>query len=221
MTAQAGSVSFPSMSHPRDPSRDALRREMRQRRRSVSGQDRAIASRQFRSIADRNLLFHPGMRIAMYLAYGHEASCASLIELAMERRCTVYVPRIVSYRQGRMRFMAHHPAMKLVNNRHGIAEPIAGTHTHVAIRSLDAVVLPVVAVDQRGYRLGSGAGFYDRALQHLRHGRQWRRPKLIALAYEFQVIGHLRSQSWDVPVDQILTDRRLYRIPTAHRELQT
>jgi 5-formyltetrahydrofolate cyclo-ligase len=69
--------------------------------------------------------------------------------------------------------------------------------------------------------LGSGAGFYDRALHHLHAGRRWRRPKLIALAYEFQRMEHLPSQSWDVPVDAILTEKQLYRIATAHQKRRT
>jgi len=221
MTAQAGSVSFPSMSPLRDMSRDALRREMRQRRRSLSIHDRAIAPKRFVTIADRSRLFRPGMRVALYLAYGSEASCASLIKLARTRGCKVYVPRIVSYRHGRMRFVPHHSDMHLVENRHGIAEPAIANVAHMPVRRFDLVVLPVVAVDQQGYRLGSGAGFYDRALQHLRQGRRWRRPRLIALAYDIQRIEHLPSHSWDVPVDAILTEKQLYRIPTAHHELHT
>jgi 5-formyltetrahydrofolate cyclo-ligase len=207
------------MSHPRDLSRDALRRELRQHRRSLSHHDRAKASGQFRTIADRHRLFRPGMRVALYIAYGSEASCESLIDLARSRRCSVYVPRIVSYRHARMRFAPLHPKMRLAQNRHGIAEPPASAK-YISVRSLDLIVLPVVAVDLRGYRLGSGAGFYDRALHHLHPSRRWRRPKLIALAYDIQRIEHLPSHSWDVPVDAILTEKQLYQIPTAQQETQ-
>lgn len=219
MTAQAGSVSFPSMSHPSDLSRDALRRELRQRRRSISLHDRAMASGQFRTIAARNRLFRPAMRVALYLAYGSEADCEPLIDLARSRRCSVYVPRIVSYRHAQMRFESLHPRMRLAQNRHGIAEPPKSAK-YISVRSLDLIVLPVLAVDLRGYRLGSGAGFYDRALHHLRQSSGWRRPKLIALAYDIQRIEHLPSHSWDVPVDAILTEKQLYRIPAAQQETQ-
>jgi 5-formyltetrahydrofolate cyclo-ligase len=172
MTAQAGSASFPpSMSHTRDISRDTLRREMRKRRRLLSIQHRTSASERFRTIADRARLFRPGMQVALYLPYGHEADCESLIELAYSRRCRVYVPRIVSYRHGRMRFVPHRPAERFILNRYGIPEPAHQNEAPVSVRRLDLVVLPVVAVDRRGYRLGSGAGFYDRALQHLRPRR--------------------------------------------------
>jgi 5-formyltetrahydrofolate cyclo-ligase len=218
MTAQAGSVSFPSMSPLAGDSRDALRREMRQRRRSISLSERANASKQLKLIADRHRLFRPSMRVAVYLAYGHEASCDSLIELAHARGCTVYVPRVVSYRYRRMVFVPHKLDAKLTANKYGIAEPAKQNIASTPIRRLDLVVLPVVAVDQQGYRLGSGAGFYDRALHHLRQGRRWRRPKLLALAYDVQCIERLPSHRWDVPVDAILTEKRLYRIPTSQDE---
>jgi 5-formyltetrahydrofolate cyclo-ligase len=219
MTAQAGSVSFPSPSSPAgDPARDALRSEMRKRRRSLSSRDRALASKQFQKIANRAWLFGAGMHVGLYLPYGHEANCTPLIDLARARGCRVYVPRIVSYRGSRMRFVPMNHGAKVRRNRHGIAEPTTRSDERIATRRLDLVILPVVAIDHRGFRLGSGAGFYDRALQHLRAGRRWRKPKLIALAYEFQRIDHLPSRWWDVPVDGILTEKQLYRIPSDPHE---
>ncbi|HEU4654810.1 MAG TPA: 5-formyltetrahydrofolate cyclo-ligase [Steroidobacteraceae bacterium] len=209
------------MSHERDLSREALRREMRKRRRALSASERALASRHFRSIAVRARLFRSGLRVALYLPYGHEADCRSLIQLARARGCILYVPRILSYRKFAMRFVPHHPNASLRTNRHGIDEPLLGNVAPISIQQLDLVVLPAIAVDARGYRLGSGAGFYDRALQRLRAGRRWRKPKLIALTYDFQRVEHLTSHPWDVPVDAILTDKHLYRIPTDPHESLT
>ena len=70
--------------------------------------------------------------------------------------------------------------------------------------------VPLVAVDPHGTRMGTGAGFYDRCLQHLRTGRSWRRPKLIGLGYEFQRVAALAARAWDVPLDALLTEKDLY-----------
>ena len=77
-------------------------------------------------------------------------------------------------------------------------------------RRLDLVLVPLVAIDPRGTRLGTGAGFYDRCLQHLRAGRRWRRPKLIGLGYEFQRVAALAAAPWDVPLDALITEKDLY-----------
>jgi 5-formyltetrahydrofolate cyclo-ligase len=99
----------------------------------------------------------------------------------------------------------------LVRNSFGILEPARCISDSVAVRSLDVIFVPLIAVDARGNRMGSGAGFYDRALKHLRIGRHWRRPKLIGLAFECQRVQRIASAPWDVPLDALLTEKALYR----------
>ena len=106
-----------------------------------------------------------------------------------------------------VRYCARHP---LRPNRYGIPEPERGASPRIAVRRLDLVLVPLVAFDARGRRLGSGAGFYDRCLQHLRAGRRWRRPKLIGVGYEFQRVAALAPATWDVPLDALLTEKGLY-----------
>jgi hypothetical protein len=64
-----------------------------------------------------------------------------------------------------------------------------------------------LGVDAHGTRLGTGAGFYDRCLHHLRAGRRWRRPRLIGVAYDFQRVAALAAGAWDVPLDALLTEK--------------
>lgn len=210
MTAQAGSASSPSFE------RQRLRRELRQRRRELSPSQRAHAHRQFSRLLLgsqwSSQLLRAGRRIAVYFAYGHEADLSHVIALCRRRRCTLYLPVITDFRHSRMRFVRYPVDSAMRVNRYGIAEP---DHRHAEIippRRLDVVLLPLVGFDARGARLGSGAGFYDRSLHHLREGRRWRKPKLIGVAYECQRVPHLQPDRWDVPLDGILTERGLTRI---------
>jgi 5-formyltetrahydrofolate cyclo-ligase len=109
-----------------------------------------------------------------------------------------------------MEFRRYARNERLRPNRYGIAEPQLRTAPRIAARHLDLVLVPLVAVDARGTRLGTGAGFYDRYLHHLRAGRRWRRPKLIGLGYEFQRVERLAAGAWDVPLDALLTEKDLY-----------
>ena len=127
----------------------------------------------------------------MYLRYGSEADPSALITLARRRHCKVYVPVIRNYRRCEMAFVRYDDAAPLRRNRFGIFEPTQRAIRRSAVGWLDLVFLPLLAVDPRGSRLGSGLGFYDRALHHLRTGRRWRRPVLIGIAYEFQRVEHL------------------------------
>jgi 5-formyltetrahydrofolate cyclo-ligase len=63
-----------------------------------------------------------------------------------------------------------------------------------------------VAFDRRGARLGHGAGFYDRALAFRRFRNHWRGPRLVGLAYAFQVVPHIPVTANDVFMDVIVTD---------------
>ena len=56
-----------------------------------------------------------------------------------------------------------------------------------------------------------GGGFYDRTLAYLQHRRYWRKPVLMGLAHEVQKADQLESQSWDIPLDYIVTEKQRYR----------
>ena len=73
-------------------------------------------------------------------------------------------------------------------------------------RFLDTIFCAGVAFDRRGARLGHGAGFYDRALAFRRFRNHWRGPRLVGLAYAFQVVPHIPVTANDVFMDVIVTD---------------
>lgn len=188
-------------------SRRRLRREMRLRRRQLSSSERSAAARQFARHATS--LLRPGKRIALYLPHDGEADPGMIIRRARRHGCLLYLPFITNYRRGRMRFVRFDEDTRLQANRYGILEPVATLAPAIAAHLLDLVVLPLVAFDDRGWRLGSGAGFYDRQLHHLRRQRRWRHPRLIGLAYEFQRVEQLEAAPWDVPLDAVLTQHGL------------
>jgi len=202
MTAHAGGAALLS-------ERSQLRTQLRAQRRTVPLHESASASRQFARILRRSQLLRPGRRIAVYVAHDHEADPRIIVRLARRNRCELYLPAIADYRRRRMEFRRYASDADLRPNRYGIAEPQRAA-PRIAVRHLDLILLPLVAVDPRGTRLGTGAGFYDRRLHHLRGGRRWRRPKLIGLGYEFQRVGPLAAGDWDVPLDALLTEKGLY-----------
>ena len=202
MTAQAGGASLLS-------ERSRLRAQLRARRRAIPLHERISASRQFARILRRSYLLRPGLRIALYVAHDHEADPQLIARLARRNRCRVYLPAIVDYRRRRMEFRLYAVATRLRPNRYGIAEPERAA-PRIAVRHLDLILLPLVGVDAHGTRLGTGAGFYDRCLHHLRAGRRWRRPRLIGVAYDFQRVAALAAGAWDVPLDALLTEKDLH-----------
>jgi 5-formyltetrahydrofolate cyclo-ligase len=69
-----------------------------------------------------------------------------------------------------------------------------------------AVLLPMNGWDAQGYRLGYGAGFFDRTLASLA-----KRPLTIGVTYELAKMDTIQPQSWDIPLDYVVTERGVYR----------
>ena len=87
-------------------------------------------------------------------------------------------------------------------------------HRRIHPLVLDLVLFPLVAFDERGNRLGMGAGYYDRTFEAVRRRTAWRGPKRIGVAYEIQKVPSLAAADWDIRLDAIVTDHAT-RIPQA------
>jgi 5-formyltetrahydrofolate cyclo-ligase len=183
--------------------RKALRQQLRARRRSVSAVERIRAGQLVARNADRHIHLRAGWRIAVYAALPSELDTTPLIELARDRGCTVYVPRIDRHSLGRkMRFVELTGRQR--RNRLGIEEP-EGLLT-IGAKWLDIVFLPLVGFDACGVRLGMGGGYYDRAFAFRRWRKVWCAPRLIGLAYAFQQVDGLVAATHDVRLDAVVTE---------------
>ena len=76
--------------------------------------------------------------------------------------------------------------------------------------ALDLVLVPLVAFDARGVRLGMGGGYYDRSFAYLNFRSRWRRPRLIGVGFDFQRAESISPQPWDVCLDGVITERGFY-----------
>lgn len=148
------------------------------------------------------------MRVGIYLAVNGELDTAPTIALARRLGCHLFVPLVRSHRAGAMWFVPLSASLR--DSRFGIPEPRIGRHARVSARWLDLVLVPLVAFGSSGERLGSGAGFFDRAFAYLHTRRAWRKPLLVGLAYEWQRVEHLAAQPWDVPLAAVVTDTAIH-----------
>jgi len=192
-------------------SRKRLRSALRAKRRAVTPKARKLLSEQLTHNVDCWLHLRPSWRIALYAALPEELDTTPLIELARQRGCRIYLPRIDRHSLGRkMQFVEMSTRQR--SNRLGIFEP-EGARI-IGARWLDLVFLPLVGFDSRGVRLGTGGGFYDRAFA-FRHWRAvWHTPQLIGLAYSFQQVEHITSAAHDVLMDAVVTEKGVIRCAT-------
>ena len=192
-------------------SRKRLRSALRAKRRAVTPKARKLLSEQLTHNVDCWLHLRPSWRIALYAALPEELDTTPLIELARQRGCRIYLPRIDRHSLGRkMQFVEMSTRQR--SNRLGIFEP-EGARI-IGARWLDVVFLPLVGFDSRGVRLGTGGGFYDRAFAFRRWRAVWHTPRLIGLAYSFQQVEHITSAAHDVLMDAVVTEKGVIRCAT-------
>jgi 5-formyltetrahydrofolate cyclo-ligase len=196
---------------PTAAARSALRAALRARRRAIAPAEGRRAAQLAVRNADRALRLAAGARVALYAALPSELDSAPLIELAIERGCCVYLPRIDRRRTSHaMRFIAMRGPLE--TNRLGIAEPQGSAV--IGARWLDLVFLPLVGFDRSGMRLGTGGGFYDRAFEFRRWRRIWHAPRLVGLGYACQEVEHIAAGPHDVRLDAVVTEEGVIRCAT-------
>jgi 5-formyltetrahydrofolate cyclo-ligase len=98
-------------------------------------------------------------------------------------------------------FREWHPGVEMVKGALDIPYPVNSAEIVP-----EAVLLPMNGWDMQGYRLGYGAGFFDRTLASLA-----KRPLTIGVTYELAKLDTIHPQEWDIPLDYVVTERGVYR----------
>jgi 5-formyltetrahydrofolate cyclo-ligase len=182
-----------------------LRQTIRRQRRELCGDAYKHASE---AICQR-LSIHPWLRsanhVAIYLPNDGEPDVSLLPDLSPFRLKHFYLPCLDNLGRPHMVFRHWQPGDSLKPNRFGIPEPLPGKIFPTWALSL--VIVPLVAFDKYGNRLGMGAGYYDRTLIFKRN-KKVGLPKLIGVAHDFQEVDPFEPAPWDIPLDLIITDQR-------------
>ncbi|MDH3643682.1 MAG: 5-formyltetrahydrofolate cyclo-ligase [Gammaproteobacteria bacterium] len=181
--------------------RNELRRYFRDKRRSLSEQTQRNNSLHVaRHLLNTGQLLR-GNRFGGYWANDGEVELGPLLVELDHRRRDIALP--VVNRRGRMSFFRYRPGAPIVINRYNIPEPAPGA-AFINGRSIDLVLVPLVAFDEFGVRLGMGAGYYDRYLGSLPVPL---RPRVVGVAHEAQRSPDpLPFDDWDVPMDGVVTE---------------
>jgi len=186
----------------------ALRREAQARLRSLSGHRRAEASQ---AIVQRLLAsqeFQSAAVLHCYVSLPIEIDTQPILTQAWESGKTVCIPYQIP-EQGRLGLARWSPERRLVPGPLGVMEPATLDRADDLQHGIDLVIVPGLAFDREGTRLGRGKGYYDRFLASLRFRESHNspsQPRFLALAFQCQIFAKLPHEEWDVTVDQILTE---------------
>lgn len=184
-----------------------IRQRMRRRRRMLHQRSRRYAAFCAARFLNKLVSLLPkNARIGLYLDSFGEMPTQPIFKFCHRYGYQTFLP--ITYANQPLKFApVIHQKTKIPFKKHplGMYEPIACSVINAS--QLDAIICPLVAVDRSGVRLGMGGGYYDRTLSQIKT-----RCLIIAWCYDFQVVNSLPKQVWDMPVDIIITDRRLIRI---------
>jgi 5-formyltetrahydrofolate cyclo-ligase len=180
----------------------ALRSQVLAQRDNMSVAMRSEAGRAIVTALAARADFDAATTLLLTLPFGSEWETRPLVALALARNKTVAVPRVNKATQSLELAVVSDLGRDVAPGYRGIPEP----HAHCAALSreaIDWVLVPGVAFDGTGHRLGYGGGYYDRLLS----GLPARVPR-IAGAFELQLVDHVPSAAHDLAVDVIVTESR-------------
>jgi 5-formyltetrahydrofolate cyclo-ligase len=188
--------------------RDALRRELRVRRRAIPAAERIAAADALATQVFALPFFPSSGYVAGYWAMDGEIGLHSW-QLRLPQGLVYCLPVLAD--DDTLRFAPWRAGDALVTNRYGIPEPDVDPRSGLSADALSLIVVPLVGFDAQGHRLGMGGGWYDRTLAFRQ--RQSAPPHLVGAGFEAQRVDDVGAQAWDVPLDAVCTEHAT-RIPS-------
>lgn len=181
-------------------SKPLLRSELLQARREVPTEVRQAESAQLCSHLKRAV--DGADTVCAYVPMGTEPGSQDILDVLFRLCGTVLLPVVHTGPDGEylpLQWGRYVPG-GLVAGRFGTQEPAAPRLAPSAVASADVVLVPALAVDRRGVRLGRGGGFYDRSLSFCRPGA-----RLVAVVRDSELVDELPGEPHDVPMTHALT----------------
>jgi 5-formyltetrahydrofolate cyclo-ligase len=180
-----------------------IRKSILEKRNSLSAQE----IKQSEMLIMNNLMklnqFIQSQNIFCYLSFRSEVPTKGIIEYCQQQGKKVYIPVCVNETK-EMIISKYDSDIELAASNYGVLEPTSET-IKIADRSiLDTAIMPGAVFDERGYRIGYGAGYYDKFFAHTN-----KQIFKIALAFSFQIVENVPKDDFDIPVDCIVTEKEI------------
>lgn len=142
-------------------------------------------------------------KIFIYVSYGSEIDTKKIINKSLDEGKRIFIPR-TEYKAKLMDAVEIRSLYDLKEEKHGILEPSIDKEA-IDPNELDLIVVPGVAFDKSGGRMGYGGGYYDRYFKKISYENSVKIKK-VALAYCLQILEKVPMDKFDVPIDYILSE---------------
>ncbi|EGE43912.1 5-formyltetrahydrofolate cyclo-ligase [Streptomyces griseus] len=190
--------------------KDSLRRELLAARALLTKEDAARTAAVLAGAALRLPELADARTVAAYVSVGREPGTRALLEALRGRGVRVLLPVLLA--DNDLDWAAYEGPEHLLPAGRGLLEPDGPRLGPAAVVEAQAVLLPGLAVDGAGMRLGRGGGSYDRVLARLTAAGA--HPALVVLLYDDEVVARVPSEPHDRPVDAVVTPAGARRFPS-------
>ena len=184
------------------PSKAALREQLLAARGGVADAVRAAEARMLSEHLE--LMVTSGSTVCAYVPLGTEPGSIEMVDMLLQRARRVLLPVARTTADNAplpLRWGEYRPGA-LVPGPWGVLEPAEPVLRQSALGEADLVIVPALAVDHQGVRLGRGRGFYDRSL-----GGRDPQARLVAMVRDAEFVGELPAEAHDVPMTHVITPR--------------
>lgn len=190
-----------------NPGKEILRRELLSARGKLTTDDIRRQGAELAARADELPELVEAQTVAAYVSFGSEPDTRALIESLHSKGVRVILPVLLP--DNDLDWAAYEGSKRLRSGRLGLREPDGPRLGPAAVTEVDTVLLPGLAVDRDGLRLGRGGGSYDRVLARLDAARS--PAALVVLLYDEEVRDRLPVEPHDRPVHAAVTPSKLVR----------
>lgn len=185
--------------------RNNARNEIRQKRKALHEDEVAKCSELVRRVVLEHEYLKQNRCIASYHSFSGEIDTVEINKALRLAGHHMALPVIHPEEKGLMDFYSYEKPEDLILNRFKIPEPVVSEENLVQPHHLEVVIVPLVGFNEKGERLGMGGGYYDRMLKKISC-----ECLTLGLAYDFQLIPEIKSQPWDMPLDEVITPTKHY-----------
>ena len=187
-----------------------IRLALKKARRQLPPRQRAIAQDAALDRLHKLAAYRRARSIAAFIGTSGELDPLPLLHTACAESRLCHVPVLHPFMRGRLTFSRWTPQTPMRANRFGILEPACDIDRPFFLNRFDLVIVPLLAFDKDLHRMGMGGGFYDRSFAYINRRRHWRRETLVGLAFDLQLNNDFEAAPWDIALDYVVTESRLY-----------
>jgi len=183
--------------------KENIRKKTKEKRRKQSKEEQRKKTKEIKEKLFNLKEYREAKSVLFYVSYNGEVFTHDMIREAMKNK-KVVVP-ISNTEDCSLSLSELKDWMDLHISSYGILEPKQDKIRQISADDVDLIIVPGVAFDECGNRMGHGKGYYDRLLEKTKN------KTVIALAFEFQIVDKIPAKKHDVPVGMIITEERIIR----------